>query len=334
MLDNNRENIDKSLFNEKALSLLNIRDLRDIGRKFGISSPTTMKKKDLVYEILKIVYGVVEVPVRNNCGRPSVREFDINKYIRKIKDNSDIADVISKMKLNTDCGTMLLSDKSEVYETSSDIEIRVFYSDGDKYYLRTCEFVSSPDDIEVTKDFVDKFKLKNLDVLEIMEFNRMFKIISINGIKCETKLVGFNLCGINIKEGQSQDFYLSTNEEIEKYTNELVNKCEKNRIKLLLLTKKQYSGSYVSNITYSLEEDKASVYKKLVTLVNLCTKEALESEDFVVLVEAPDDIEEIIKKFDDDVANRIKKYLEDSIFKMVKLGNIYITLRLEKSINY
>ena len=69
--------IDENLYNEKTLFLLNIRELRDIGRKFGVPSPTTMKKQELVDYILKIVYGEVQTETRSACGRPNVREFDI-----------------------------------------------------------------------------------------------------------------------------------------------------------------------------------------------------------------------------------------------------------------
>ena len=57
MTNEEYKNLEKLPFNERSLLMLNIKDLRDIGRKFGLSSPTTMKKKELVDKILKIVYG-------------------------------------------------------------------------------------------------------------------------------------------------------------------------------------------------------------------------------------------------------------------------------------
>jgi len=84
----NKENdnhIDQMLYNSKSLGLLNIRELRDMGRKFGVPSPTTLKKDKLIEYILKIVYGEVATPSRSNYGRPSTRDFDMPKYIEKIK---------------------------------------------------------------------------------------------------------------------------------------------------------------------------------------------------------------------------------------------------------
>ena len=91
----------ENLYNERNLFLLNIRELRDIGRKLGVVSPTTMKKEVLVDSILKIIYGEVKTEVRSAYGRPSVREFDINHYLEKIKKRSQLSpdDVDSVFKV-------------------------------------------------------------------------------------------------------------------------------------------------------------------------------------------------------------------------------------------
>ena len=69
--------IDENLYNEKSLYLLNIKELRDLGRKIGVPAPATLKKQDLVDYILKIVYGEVDTPKRSSFGRPNVREVDM-----------------------------------------------------------------------------------------------------------------------------------------------------------------------------------------------------------------------------------------------------------------
>ena len=43
-------------------------------------------KQDLIEYILKIVYGEV-APTRSNYGRPNVRDFDMDSYVKKIKKN-------------------------------------------------------------------------------------------------------------------------------------------------------------------------------------------------------------------------------------------------------
>ena len=37
--------IDENLYNEKSLYLLNIKELRDLGRKIGVPAPATLKNK-------------------------------------------------------------------------------------------------------------------------------------------------------------------------------------------------------------------------------------------------------------------------------------------------
>ena len=76
--------IDENLYNEKSLYLLNIKELRDLGRKIGVPAPATLKKQDLVDYILKIVYGEIDAPKRSSYGRPNVREVDMNQYLTKI----------------------------------------------------------------------------------------------------------------------------------------------------------------------------------------------------------------------------------------------------------
>ena len=93
-------NVDKSLYNEKSLYLLNIKELRDIGRKLCVPSPTTLKKQELIDYILKVVYGEIKPPARSNYGRPNVREFEMDKYLEKIKRNSDLTDELLKVKLD------------------------------------------------------------------------------------------------------------------------------------------------------------------------------------------------------------------------------------------
>lgn len=326
--------IDKTLFNEKSLSLLNIQELRDIGRKFNIPSPTSMKKKELIDEILKIVYGLVEVPTRNASGRRSNRQFNMENYIEKIKNNSDMVSEISNMTLDLNYGTMMVSDQSEPYGETEDIVIKVFWTDGKRCSLRACEFVESDDDIDVPKDFAKKFGLENLDVLEILESNGMFKIVSKNGEKVEDSFKDFELCGLKLKKGKTQNFYSSTKEEIKDSIEKLIEECNKSQIKLILFSKEKFAGKNITNITYNDNDDKSVIYKKIVSVIGLCKKELIASEDIVVAVECPNDIEDAMSDFDDDVKIRMRRYINEVIFEITRLGNIHINFNLERVKNY
>ena len=94
--------LDKNLYNEQNLNLLNIRELRLIGRKLGVPAPATLKKQALVEYILKVaslfrnplamispstVVDLVNIPE----GR-----FDEIKGEMKLEDN-----VIKRMKITS-----------------------------------------------------------------------------------------------------------------------------------------------------------------------------------------------------------------------------------------
>ena len=172
-------NIDKTLYNEKSLYLLNIRELRDMGRKFGVPSPTTLKKQDLVEYILKIVYGEV-APKRSNYGRPNVREFEMDKCLDKIKKNSDHADELLKFKLDDFSPALDLMVAMPKEKTPHDnIKTLVYIEEDGKYLLKKHAFVESKYDIEIEKSLAESFSLVDFDVIEARVEGELFKIITV-----------------------------------------------------------------------------------------------------------------------------------------------------------
>ena len=332
MKKNTNSEIDKSLYSEKSLYLLNIRELRDLGRKFGVPAPTTLKKQELVDYILKVVYGEVKVPVRSNYGRPSVREFDMDKYVSKIQKNSEISSELKGVKLKN-FGTMKVADVREKY-IENEIETRVFCKDGEKFYLRVREFVASPDDIEISHELAEKFKLEDFDVVEITRNGDMFKIISINGIKRRMCFDKISLEGTRLRSGKSQDFYLSTKEEMKEALEKLSRDCEVSDIKLIALSKEKLPGKTTECVLYGEEEESSRIYKKIVYLIGLCEKAVFDGQDFILAIEDADKVEENLEYFEKDVSLRIKKYIQNSIPRFSSLGNVVILLKCEKEVNY
>lgn len=329
-----RENseIDKSLYSEKSLYLLNIRELRDLGRKFGVPAPTTLKKKELVDYILKVVYGEVKVPVRSSYGRPSVREFDMDKYVSKIKKNSEISNELKNVKLKN-FGTMKVADAREKY-IENEIETRVFCRDGEKFYLRVREFVASPDDIEISGEFVEKFKLEDFDVVEITRSGDMFKIISVNGIKRRTCYDKIMIEGTRLRSGKSQDFYLSTKEEMQEALKKLSKDSEESGIKLIALSHERLDGKTTECVTFDDEEESSKIYKKVVYLIGLCEKAVFDGQDFILAIEDADRVEENLEYFEKDISLRIKKYIQNSIPRFSNLGNVVVLFKCEREVDY
>lgn len=329
-----KKEIDKSLYNEKSLSLLNIRDLRDMGRKFGVPSPTTKNKKELVDYILKIVYGEVEAS-RSVYGRPNVREFDMNKYVNKIKKNSVINPGSLRFSLGHDNHLNLkVSAPTEDYDIGDLIEQRVFVEDDDRCMLKVHAFVESDDDIEISKDLARKYKLENLDMTEIVLGNNMLKIISINGVKIENKLEGLLVNEKQVKGGTSHIFHHSTKEEIDKEILKIINNCNQIKTKLMVFSPNDYSGEFVQTIRFDEKDTAPVVYKKLMQFVGVCEKHSFETEEFVMVIDRSDLIDELISSLDDDIQERIKKHLHDAILKILSYGNVLLVYHLDHEFNY
>lgn len=330
----NKNQIDQTLYNAKSLSLLNIRELRDMGRKFGVPSPTTLKKQELVEYILKIVYGEIEAPSRTNYGRPNSRDFDLPKYLEKIKKNSDMASELIKVKLDQDFENMIVSSPVEEYKVEENIETRVLFSDNGKYFLRVHQFVESPRDIEISSEIVNKYNLENLDIIEIIEAGEFFKIITINGISVGGKHGELIVNGKPLKGGDNQVFYLSTKEEIVSSIKELVNKINFDDTKLLIFSTEKYLEDEECNAIYDKNEENSKIYKRFMNLIKTCEKYANFCEDIVLVIENANDVQNMLDSFEKSVSERIKKHLKEMLSKFLVLENILITYKIEEDFNY
>lgn len=324
--------IDSSFYNEKSLFLLNIKELRDLGRKFGVPAPTTMKKKDLVDYILKVVYGEVNVPIKSSVGRPSTREFDLNKCLKKIEKNVDVSGKLKSASFEN-FGTMKVASFEQTSEISN-IETRIFSFEDGKYLLKVHQFVRSAKDFEISKEIADRFELKNFDVVEVIICDDMFKIVSIN-----SKIVGGNLgeitiCKSKLKGGTKRDFYLSTKEEIKDNIKDLSSKFENEQAKLVVLGTSEYTSKNTTSVVYDKDEDTDVLYKKLVHLIGFCENIIYKGDYFLLVFEDAEEIEKIINSFDENVTKRVKKYLNDALERFVKIGNIIVFFRCEKDKKY
>lgn len=322
--------IDENLYNEKTLFLLNIRELRDIGRKFGVPSPTTMKKQELVDYILKIVYGEVQTETRSACGRPNVREFDINHYIEKIKRKTELTPELIKVKLDDVDSIFKVADEGEKVLTKEVVQ-RIFVEDENKFFLRERGFVASQTDIEVPELIVKKLKLENFDVVEVIISDDAFKIISINGEKATDYESEINKVG---KAGQKQVFHLRTKEEIEEEIKNLEKICESNGVELLVFSNKEYKGSHTQSVVIEEGERAAKIYKKFIGFVEACEKCIFENQNIVVAIDELDRVMESIESFDEESSSRIKKHLQQKVEKLLSLGNALNIYKLESEKQY
>lgn len=323
------QNLD--IFNESSLMLLNIKDLRDIGRKFGVPSPTTLKKHELIDYILKIVYGEVLVKSRTVAGRPNSREFDMEKYLKKIEKNQILSPDEAMFSLPQEFGSFQkVSAPSSSYDCDQNIEQRVYVEDGGQYYLRKKGFIKADDDIVVDGAIISKYNLENYDVVEIILNNDNYKILTINGIKCEDKFKDFEFDGVVLSGGKKQDFKFSTKEEIYLSISKMQRFCENNDIKLHIFSSENYSSPCIATTQYDESDNYSNLYKKLIGFIAECEKSVQNGEDFVLLIDQINLVKQAINSFEKDVRDRIKKHLHDEISKILSLGNVVVLYELER----
>lgn len=325
--------IDESIFNEKSLNILNIKELRSLGKQLGVSSPASKSKKELIDFILKIVYGK-EKPARTNLGRPTTRKFDIDKCLEKLRNTNCADDYKYNDYFGTkDYGFQFLSSDKKQYSDCESIEKRFFFRDGTKNYLRVKGFIDSKDDIEIDNSIVQKFNLENLDVVEIKRRKNFIKIYSINSVKVENNL-SVLVDGKIVSGGSSQDFYFSTKEEITQNIMRIINNYEKKNIKIIIFAENEYKGDDLILFKYTKDENKANLYKKLMCLIDTCEKFATLGENLVVLIENKDEINHILTNLDDDIFERTKKYFDEVFTELTGVGNICISFSVIQDIKY
>lgn len=323
------------IFNEKSLNVLNIKDLRDIGLKIGVPSATTLKKQELIAYILKVIYGEVDATKRNSFGRPTVREFDMDKYVKKIEKKS-IASIDEVLyPVTNDYGyASKVASPSAVYGGADEIEQRVYIEAEGKCYLRKKSFVKSDDDLEIESVYASKYSLENFDVLEGLLTNESFKILTVNGIKVEDKFKDLEIFGTKIKGGSRQVFKFSTKEEINANILKLQMISEKIETKVFVFSEKEYKSNRVSTVVYDRNDSSSNLYKKFMLFVGECEKEVFAGEDVIVVIDEPKVVQTAIDSFEYDVGDRIKKHLQSEFEKILSLGNVLIVYEIEESFTY
>ena len=326
-----RFNVDANIYSKESLRLLNIRDLRDIGRTFGVPSPTTKSKDELVEYILKILYGEVKGEVRNTRGRPNTRSFDMDKYVSEIKKRSIVKpDEFSYSAGSVDFSLKLASPSTN-HTNNTEVVQRVFVKDEKGAYLRVHAFVESEQDIKVSNDLESKFELESFDMVEIIVADGLFKIVSINGKKIENKIENLEIAGHTFENGGYEVFHYGTKEEIKSQIEDVYELCKTRNAKMLMFSGSEQNLDDANMVCFNVEsEDDSHIYKKLMQFIALVEKHISQNEDVVAVMTDADVIEKIVEGFDAEVSERTKKHLQSRAELFAKLGNVLLVLKLDK----
>ncbi len=329
-----KNNIDKNFYSEKSLYLLNIKELRALGRKFGVPSPTTMKKQDLVAYILKVVYGEIEPPIRSSIGRPTAaQEFDINCYIDKIKKNTEMSERLKEVSLGMDAfefPSFKASAPKDEFNTGEIVQRVVFASDSG-WSLRKWRFVESDGDIPISKEVATALGLENFDVVEVISTDSGVKIVSINGKTITKNIKPFEINSEIVGAGSRKVFYIRTKEKIEEEIEKIKQNAKSQGLKLVYFGANNCGEGAFFKFSGIAG---AGAFKDFMAFVQHIKKLVYENQDVVAVVEDMLAVEAIFSSLDEEVSARAKAALAAEVCDFVKLGNILLTFHKLETLNY
>lgn len=186
-------------YTREELMKLGIYELRQVGRQVGVPSPTSLKKNDLIDYILSIVYGEADKTVQGKTrGRPAKSaQKSYQKFI-------DLIDKIEAPKVQStfisfededfDRSFSYLKNLSKVaspgeeYRNDAEPENELTLKKGivcfteNGFVARRLKFIDNPYDAKINKDVVEKYGLREDDVIEYLndEYDNVAQIVKIN----------------------------------------------------------------------------------------------------------------------------------------------------------
>lgn len=159
-------------FTNRELQLMDIHKLRDLARSVGVNSPTSKKKGDLVQDILDIVTGKVLPEYKNiNRGRPA--KNNAVKLVINREPSSVFADNV--FALNS-----YAASPTEEYKVDGTLT-GVISLNKDGATITRFKFTKSSSDIQLPSTVVEKYGLKENDVVSYISGISGVTITAING---------------------------------------------------------------------------------------------------------------------------------------------------------
>lgn len=187
-------------YTREDLMKLGIYDLREIGRKVGVPSPTALKKSDLIDYIVGIIYGTAEKRAEGNLrGRPTrsgqktyqkfvdlIDKVDSPKVSSTFIDVDD-ADFDRSFSYLGALSMKVASPKQEyVNDAEQDNELTVkkgvVCRVGDQFVARKLKFVDNLYDAKISDELINQYSLQEDDIIEYLlgEYNQVAQIIKVN----------------------------------------------------------------------------------------------------------------------------------------------------------
>lgn len=171
-------------YTKEELSKLGIYDLREVGRKVGVQSPTMFKKEVLIEKILDVIYGNIEQKKEGaSRGRPARSgQKSYQKFI-------DLIDKIEAPKVTStfinaegedfdrsfsflSSLSMKVASPSEEYRNDAEPENELTLKKGivckveDGFVARKLKFIENIYDAKISNSLVERYNLQEDDIID------------------------------------------------------------------------------------------------------------------------------------------------------------------------
>ncbi len=187
-------------YTREDLMKLGIYDLREIGRKVGVPSPTALKKGELIDYIVGIIYGTIEKKSNGNLrGRPTrsgqktYQKFvDLIDKVESPKVSSTFIDVddadFDRSFSYLGALSMKVASPKEEYvndaEQDNELTLKkgVVCRVGDQFVARKLKFVDNLYDAKISDELASHYGVQEDDIIEYLlgEYNQVAQIIKVN----------------------------------------------------------------------------------------------------------------------------------------------------------
>ena len=144
-------------FTRESLDEMNIHQLREFGRRMGLSSPSSLKREDLVKQILDVQSGAVKPAPRSNRGRPP-KTFDDVTLLTADPILSDVAPSIEDDDV--------VPEKEESGAITEEEREGILEIHANGYgFARVKNFESGRGDVYVSQQLIKSLRLKKGDLV-------------------------------------------------------------------------------------------------------------------------------------------------------------------------
>lgn len=189
--------------NFDVLNNMNLLELRELARTLGVSSPTILKKEELIKQTLGLINGEIEPGKKSRRGRPPKQIKGVEQVLKAIKGEDEVEttslptptptvvrvrDNPPKFDIDSEPEVTAEREEEELTEREGVLEI---HNDG-YGFLRADNYEPGENDVYISNPQIKKFALKRGDMIRGKvksvtnnRYDAVVKIVAVNGIPVE-----------------------------------------------------------------------------------------------------------------------------------------------------